>query len=260
MLFDWFTVAAQLADFAILVWLLKRFLYRPVLEAMDAREKRVRETVAAADRQKVAAEEEGKHLREQQDAFAAQKEALLENARKEAATMRDELLVQARKAADAYEAQRRVALDRDWQEFRAELVQRTQGEALAVARQALRELADAGLEERMADAFLKKLTALDGVAKAEIQTAVRKSTRRIAVRSGFALPAPIRERLQQVLNDQFAIQGEVQFETNSAIIAGIEVACDGRKVAWTFDDFLHSLELSVRDLVEQETKAHAGRA
>ena len=260
MLFDWFTVAAQLVNFAILVWLLKRFLYRPVLDAMDAREKRVRETVAAADSQKVAAEEETKRLREQQDAFAAQKEALLETARKEAAATRDELVAQARKAADASEAQRRTALDRDWQEFRAELSQRTQGEALAVARQALRELADVGIEERMADAFLKKLTALDGDAKAQLQAAAHKSTRPLVVRSGFALAAPIRERLQQALHEQFAIQGEVQFETKPAIIAGIEVACDGQKVAWTFDDFVHSLELNVRNLVEQETKAHAGSA
>ena len=73
MLIDWFTVAAQIANFAILVWLLKRFLYRPVLDAMAAREKRVRETVAAADRQKAAAEEEANRLREQQDAFAQEK-------------------------------------------------------------------------------------------------------------------------------------------------------------------------------------------
>ena len=73
MLIDWFTVAAQIANFAILVWLLKRFLYRPVLDAMAAREKRVRETVAAADRQKAAAEEEANRLHEQQDAFAQTK-------------------------------------------------------------------------------------------------------------------------------------------------------------------------------------------
>jgi len=260
MLFDWFTVAAQLANFAILVWLLKRFLYRPVLDAMDARERRVRETVAAADDQKAAAEKETKRLREQQDAFAAQKEALLEAARKEAAAARDELLAQARKEADASQTQRRISLDRDWQEFHAELTQRTQGEALAVARQALRELADAGIEERMTEAFLKQLTALDGDAKAQLQAAARGSARPFIVRSGFALAAPIRERLQETLHAELGAQNEVQFETNPGLIAGIEVAFDGEKVAWTFDDFLRSLELNVRNLVEEETRAHAGSA
>jgi F-type H+-transporting ATPase subunit b len=42
MLIDWFTVAAQAINFLILVWLLKRFLYKPVLNAVDAREKAMR--------------------------------------------------------------------------------------------------------------------------------------------------------------------------------------------------------------------------
>ena len=41
MLIDWFTVGAQALNFIILVWLLKRFLYKPILDAVDAREKRV---------------------------------------------------------------------------------------------------------------------------------------------------------------------------------------------------------------------------
>ena len=38
MLIDWFTVGAQVLNFLILVWLMKRFLYKPVLDAIDARE------------------------------------------------------------------------------------------------------------------------------------------------------------------------------------------------------------------------------
>lgn len=40
MLIDWFTVIAELVNFLILVWLLKRFLYEPVLKAIDEREKK----------------------------------------------------------------------------------------------------------------------------------------------------------------------------------------------------------------------------
>ncbi|HMR03616.1 MAG TPA: F0F1 ATP synthase subunit B, partial [Candidatus Competibacter phosphatis] len=38
---DWFTVAAQIVNFLLLVWLLKRFLYRPVLDAMAARQQKI---------------------------------------------------------------------------------------------------------------------------------------------------------------------------------------------------------------------------
>ena len=41
MLIDWFTVSAQAVNFLILVWLMKRYLYQPILVAIDAREKRI---------------------------------------------------------------------------------------------------------------------------------------------------------------------------------------------------------------------------
>ena len=48
MLIDWFTVGAQVLNFLILVWLLKRFLYKPILNAIDAREKRIAAELADA--------------------------------------------------------------------------------------------------------------------------------------------------------------------------------------------------------------------
>jgi F-type H+-transporting ATPase subunit b len=49
MLIDWFTVGAQVLNFLILVWLLKRFLYKPILHAIDAREQRIAKELADAD-------------------------------------------------------------------------------------------------------------------------------------------------------------------------------------------------------------------
>jgi F-type H+-transporting ATPase subunit b len=49
MLIDWFTVGAQVLNFLILVWLMKRFLYKPILHAIDAREKRIAAELADAD-------------------------------------------------------------------------------------------------------------------------------------------------------------------------------------------------------------------
>ncbi len=48
MLIDWFTVGAQALNFLILVWLMKRFLYRPILHAIDAREKPIAGELADA--------------------------------------------------------------------------------------------------------------------------------------------------------------------------------------------------------------------
>ena len=49
MLIDWFTVGAQALNFLILVWLMKRFLYKPILRAIDEREKRIASELADAE-------------------------------------------------------------------------------------------------------------------------------------------------------------------------------------------------------------------
>ena len=58
MLIDWFTVGAQALNFIILVWLLKRFLYKPILNAVDAREKRIAAELADANAKKAEAQKE----------------------------------------------------------------------------------------------------------------------------------------------------------------------------------------------------------
>ena len=49
---DWFTVVAQAINFLILVWLLKRFLYKPILHAIDEREKGIAAQLAQAEAKK----------------------------------------------------------------------------------------------------------------------------------------------------------------------------------------------------------------
>src|ERR1017187_9244135 len=113
MLIDWFTVAAQALNFLILVWLMKRFLYKPVLNAIDAREKRISTELANADAKKAEAQKEHDEFQQKNTEFDQQRAALLSKATGEAQAERQRLLDDARKAADAASSKRREALRRD---------------------------------------------------------------------------------------------------------------------------------------------------
>ncbi len=110
MLIDWFTVAAQALNFLILAWLLKRFLYQPILQAIDAREKRIALALADADRKMAEAEQERDAFQIKNEEFARQRDALLIQAVKEAKAERQRLLDAARRAADELSAKRRETL------------------------------------------------------------------------------------------------------------------------------------------------------
>ena len=60
MLIDWFTVIAQIINFIVLVWLLKRFLFKPVLKAVEERQTKVSQQISEAeDQMKSVAQQHG---------------------------------------------------------------------------------------------------------------------------------------------------------------------------------------------------------
>ena len=113
MLIDWFTVGAQVLNFLILVWLLKHFLYKPILNAIDAREKRIAAELADADAKKTEAQKERDDFQNKNKVFDEQRSALLSKAADEAKVERERLLDEARKAAESLRAAQATTLRND---------------------------------------------------------------------------------------------------------------------------------------------------
>ena len=258
MLIDWFTVAAQVVNFLILVWLLKRFLYRPILDAIDAREKRIARELADADAKKAEAQQERDAFQHKNEEFERQRAALLGQATAEAKAERQRLLDAARLAADSLSAKRQEALMSDAHDLNQSIGRRAQQEVFAIARKALSDLAATNLEERMCEVFIRRLREMDPRAKAGFAESLRTATAPALVRSAFALPAEQRASIQDALNESFSAEIRVRFETAPELISGIELATDGQKLAWTIADYLVSLEKGVGELLKAQPKAEAG--
>src|SRR5665213_264164 len=92
MLIDWFTVTAQAVNFLILVWLLQRFLYKPVLAAIDARESKIATQLTDAAAVKKEAQKERDDFRAQSAALEQQRGELLGKASADASIERQSLL------------------------------------------------------------------------------------------------------------------------------------------------------------------------
>jgi len=257
MLIDWFTVAAQALNFLILVWLMKRFLYKPILNAIDAREKLVAKELADADARKAEAQKEHEEFQKKNEEFDQQRAALLTKATDEAKAERERLLHEARKAADVLSAKRQESLNHDAQSLNQAISRLAQTEVFAITRKALTDLATTSLEERMGEVFDRRLRELDQKAKTLLGDAFRKNSEPALVRSTFDLPAAQRAAIQNALNETFSAEIHVRFETTPDLISGIELSTNGQKVGWSIADYLASLELGVGDLLKQKEKPAA---
>lgn len=254
MLVDWFTVGAQTLNFLILVWLLKHFLYGPILHAIDAREQRIAKKLADADAKQAEAQKERDEFHHKNEEFDWQRTSLLVEATNEAAAERQRLLDEAHTAADALGAKRQEALRNDAHNLKLAITRRTQQEVFAIARKALSDLATTSLEERMGEVFTRRMREMDGEAKAVLAESLRTASAPALVRSAFDLPAEQRAAIQNALNQTFSAEIQVRFETAPELVSGIELAVNGQKVAWSIADYLASLEKGVGELLKGKVK------
>lgn len=252
MLIDWFTTGAQALNFLILVWLMWRFLYKPVLNAIDAREKRIARKLADAKAKKAEAQQERDEFAHKNAAFAEERAALLRQAGDEAKAERQRLLEDARQAADSLSTKRQETFQNDLVKLNQAITRRIQEEVLAITRKALADLAGASLEERMCEVLARHLRALSGKEKSDFATALSSATNTALIRSTLALPSRQQDSLHQVLQETFPVDIALRFEVAPDLICGIELVASGRKLAWSIAGYLGSLENQLGELVQNQ--------
>lgn len=250
MLIDWFTVGAQAINFLILVWLMQRFLYRPILRAIDAREARIAKELAEADLKKAEAKKEREEFQSKNEELARLRAARLCQMADEVESERFRLLDEARKAVDALSAQRMEALRSDARNLNQAISQRAQQEVFAIVRKVLADLAATSLEERMVDVFVRQLRSLSDPEKDELRATFKVSSGTVVVRSAFDLPVPQRAALESAVKELVASETPVRFETVPELVSGIDLTANGRKIAWNIAAYLLAMEKGIGELLE----------
>lgn len=253
MLIDWFTVGAQIVNFLILVWLLKHFLYKPVLDAIDAREKRIAAELADADTKKADAEKERANFEDKNKVFDQQRSGLLAKATDDAKAERERLIDEAKKNAESLQATQADALRTAQTRLGIEITLLAEKEVFAIARKALTDLATVSLEERIGEVFTRRLRELDPKSKELLGAALKNSSQPALVRSAFDLPTAQKAAIQNALNETFSAAVRIRFEDSQDVICGIELNANDQKVAWSILSYLNELSKKVSDLVDPQS-------
>ena len=254
MLIDWFTVGAQALNFIILVWLMKHFLYQPILNAIDTREKTIAAELADAATKKTEAAKDRDDFQKKNEEFDQQRASLLSKATDEANAEYQRLIEEARKAADALSAKRQETLNSDAHNLNQAIARRTLQEVFAITRKALADLATTSLEERLGAVFTRRLREMDVKAKETMGMVLKAAKEPAVVRSAFDLPVEERAKIQNAINETFSADAHLRFETSPDLVGGIELIANGQKVAWSIADYLTSLERGIAEIIELQNK------
>jgi F-type H+-transporting ATPase subunit b len=244
MQFDWSTLVLQTINFAILVWLLHRFLYRPVLRMIDARRAEIDRQYADAGATEAKAQEHLAAVAAERAGIAAERAAVLTAA--------------AAQAEDAAAARRSQA-ERDAAsllEGARETLAHERDVALAEARKeamdlgaeiAGRLLAEVPMKLR-AEAWLERieqhLLALPSPERGALARQLANgSTLRVVTASDLPTEAAEtwRSRLHRVLGDKIAIG----FDADPHLVAGAELRFPNAVLRFSWQSTLASLRTEI---------------
>lgn len=256
MIIDWYTVIFQIINFLILVFLLRRFLYGPIIKAMDEREQKIlqREKDAAAKKQE--AEENSRAYIEKKEELEEKKEEIKEEVRAEAGKDKQEMLKEARR--EVGEARRRWEEDfeREKESFINELRRRIGLQACSVARSCLEDLADSRLEELIWEVFLSKIKELSARERSSLQDALAEDNNKVTLKAAFDPPEEKIKELKKVIRDQISASNtepDLSVKKDRGLICGLELDSGGHRAAWSIDNYLEGVEEEI--LKDMEEKA-----
>ena len=225
---NWTTFVLEIINFLVLVWILKRFLYKPVLDVIARRRAGIEKTLAAAE----ALQADAESLREQYEGRLADwdrerqqaREALVQEVETERASKMAELqtvLDQEREKAHVTEARHQVDAMRKIEETAL-----MQGARFAT--RLLEQASGPDTESRLVELVITGLTRLPAEHIAALRSSYGKMPEAIVVVSAFPLPDDQRQRLKQALAPVISPNIPLQFEQDSEMLAGLRITLGAR--------------------------------
>ena len=250
---DWTTVLFQIINFLIIVWILKRYLFTPVVKAMDRREKAIRTRLHSAENMKRDAEEQNRLLESKLAAIGKKRAEILADAHTKADAERGNMM---RSLNKDIEELREEEL-REILEERAELM-RSVSEVAAksvidIANAALRDLANSSIQKALVENFATRATRENIAGVHELKKCYKKSGR-LSVNASFNLDAAEKKRISSALAKLIGVPVRIKFGLDEKIVFGIEVVCESLVISFGLGDYIAKLKSNLDDELAVATR------
>lgn len=258
---DWFTYVAQIINFLILVGLLYRFLYGPVMRGMAAREEAIAAQFRAAEVEAQRAVEEADRYHRLEDELARRTEAMLAQAEADADARRKQMIQDARDEVEEMMARWYAGVEHEQATYLADAREHLAAALVKSTRRALADLVDEELEYKIVDHFIDRMRTMPDYARhaliASAAAARNAGDDDVVIRSAFSMPYAKRQQLIDALQELVAADAtaaglppsarvreeiSVRFEVNPDLLCGIELLVRDRRVAWSVRDYVAALQ------------------
>lgn len=217
---SWSTFLLEIVNFLVLVWILKRFLYKPVVDVIARRREKIEQTLEAAEEKR----RTGEALRAQYENRLADWEREKEAARTEfQRDIEQERVSRLEALTNELEAERRkreVVAEREHRESERRLENQALALAAGFAARLLTRVAGPELERKLVEVLQEELPGLSADRRRNLEQALCQKSAPIEVTSAYPLDAAGRGKLEQALADLAGRRVTCRYRQDSRLVAG----------------------------------------
>lgn len=220
MKFDIWTFLFQIINFFVLLFILKRLLYKPIKEIMEKRKGMIEKTIAEADKAKKEALELKEKYQEELNKLKGLKIQAVEKMRGEVEVERKELIEKTKKEADEIIEKERAIFDTQKRRLEAELKDRAVETVSVFALNLLRDITD---EELHKSIWKKLFTEIDRIATdiASIKGKDDKVT--INLVTAYPMEEDELRKFQEIMESQISRKVAVNTIIDKTLVAGVRI-------------------------------------
>lgn len=222
---NWSTFLLELMNFLVLVWILKRFLYKPVLDAIRGRKTAIEKTLSDAQTLQGQAQKLEVQYQNRLADWEHEKEGLRAGLNQELQALRERLTTDLRKAMGQEQEKERVLVARRLAEREDRAAEQGIATGVKFTARLLERIASPEVEARLVTVMLDDLPQLEPGQRHALQEAFRDPQHRVSVSSAYPLGDAQRSQLVRAFGEMTNEKVDARFCEDPSLMAGLQINC-----------------------------------
>lgn len=252
MKFNLLTYIFEVVNFFVLLWILKKLLYNPVISVLRRRKEYIEERIKKAEEAEKRAKELEEKYRKLMSELEKVKKEKLSEVMKEVEEEKERLYRRMKEELDAERKKFLESLEAEREEFLKEIEEEVIRSSLSFASRVLSRFADRSLHKKLFELALEVVENFGGDESVEREL---RSYPKVRIESAYPLGEEEVNIIREKVKDLFGVEPEVKVSVNEKLMAGVRISLASRVIDSSLEGQLSAYEKLLREKVESEGQA-----